>query len=316
MKRWLIMVVVLALLGWFQACSTASKPEEEGDGSDDPSAQVDPGDPVDTVVVADGINALDEAAETDIDRTSVEAVKSPKTVFKKGQTRFLTADPFFSPGGTNGLDQTTATDGMVRDSAGKSNGDFSAPTSAMPSPTMPGADMAMNEAAGEMAPQDSASPGGVPPAGRVADVEEGDIYKVVGNRLYLLNTYKGFMVVDVSDPKKSKVISRLGVYGYPIEMYVKDDTVHALISDALHIRRAKDGSLYFDRVQQSELVAIDISDEKKPRLLDREPIVGNLMEGKTPLSAFTMRGSEVWLGRDGGGRPALRLLSGGRQHGG
>ena len=175
MKRWLIMVVVLALLGWFQACSTASKPEEEGDGSDDPSAQVDPGDPVDTVVVADGINALDEAAETDIDRTSVEAVKSPKTVFKKGQTRFLTADPFFSPGGTNGLDQTTATDGMVRDSAGKSNGDFSAPTSAMPSPTMPGADMAMNEAAGEMAPQDSASPGGVPPAGRVADVEEGDI---------------------------------------------------------------------------------------------------------------------------------------------
>src|SRR3954463_14252493 len=39
------------------------------------------------------------------------------------------------------------------------------------------------------------------PSGRMGDVEEGDIYKVAGTRLYYLNTYRGFVVYDVTDPK-------------------------------------------------------------------------------------------------------------------
>ena len=33
-----------------------------------------------------------------------------------------------------------------------------------------------------------------PPGGRVAEVEEGDIYRIDGNRLFYLNTYRGFVI--------------------------------------------------------------------------------------------------------------------------
>jgi hypothetical protein len=38
------------------------------------------------------------------------------------------------------------------------------------------------------------------PAGRVADVQEADIYKLSGTRLFYFNTYRGFLVYDVTDP--------------------------------------------------------------------------------------------------------------------
>jgi len=244
-------LVLLVLLGGFLAC----------EGEKDPA--------VSTTELGDGIAVLDEGEARD----AIEALKNPNEVFKPGQTRFLTADPFQTPGALpssmweKGYDQN----GILSPTSGNAQGrgDLAEESASLD-------DADFNGEPGAVPPMDPAAPDG-----RTADVEEGDIYKVVGNRLYLLNTYKGFMILDVSDPKKSKVLSRLGIFGYPIEMYVQDNTVHALISDALHIRRAQDGTLYFDRVQQSELVAIDIGDEKKPRLLDREPIVGNLMEGKT-----------------------------------
>ena len=59
---------------------------------------------------------------------------------------------------------------------------------------------------------ESADPHGRPPAGRLADVEEADIYKVDKNRLFYLNTYRGFMIYDVNDPKNpQRVVAPAGV---------------------------------------------------------------------------------------------------------
>jgi len=54
-----------------------------------------------------------------------------------------------------------------------------------------------------------------PPSGRLADVQEADIYKLDGTRLFYLNTYRGLTVYDVADPTKPTLVSRLPVYGYP-----------------------------------------------------------------------------------------------------
>ena len=53
-------------------------------------------------------------------------------------------------------------------------------------------------------------------------VEEGDIVKLSGDHLYILSCYRGFVVVDVSDPEDLKVVSYLNLKGHPVEMYVHE----------------------------------------------------------------------------------------------
>ena len=54
------------------------------------------------------------------------------------------------------------------------------------------------------------------------EVEEADMVKLIGDRLYVLNSYRGLVVVDVSDPANAHVLGRCPVIGYPVDMYVID----------------------------------------------------------------------------------------------
>ena len=118
-----------------------------------------------------------------------------------------------------------------------------------------------------------------PPGGRLADVEEGDVYKIDDqNRLFYLNTYRGFMIYDVSDTKNPQRVSRLPVFGYPIEMFVTGNTVYALLRDALYLTQVGD-KVQFERHNVSQLVTIDITDIRNPKVIKKIDIVGQLREG-------------------------------------
>lgn len=118
----------------------------------------------------------------------------------------------------------------------------------------------------------------VPPSGRMGTVEEADIYRVDKNRLFYLNTYRGFVIYDLNDPKNPKRISRLPVYGYPVEMFVSGNTVYALLREALYLTQTA-GKLEFQRHNVSQLVAIDITDLANPKVLKTVDIIGELREG-------------------------------------
>jgi hypothetical protein len=118
----------------------------------------------------------------------------------------------------------------------------------------------------------------VVPGGRVAEVQEADIYRIQDNKLYLLNTYRGFLVYDITDSKKPVRLARLPVYGYPVEMFVENNTVYALLSDALYLTQVN-GQLQFQRRNVSQIVTIDISDPKNPKLLQSMDLAGQLREG-------------------------------------
>ena len=171
------------------------------------------------------------------------------------------------------------------------------PGSDMPQPTPGQTDFVTEEAgngsglaqgesgrAGNSAPggaaTDSAAPTAAPtpPGGRVADVEEADIYKVDQNRLFYLNTYKGFVIYDVNDPKNPQRLSRLPVFGYPVEMFVAGNTVYALLRDALYLTQVGQ-NLQFERHNVSQLVAIDITDLRNPKVIKTIDIIGELREG-------------------------------------
>jgi hypothetical protein len=118
----------------------------------------------------------------------------------------------------------------------------------------------------------------VVPGGRVADVQEADVYKVADGKLYLLNTYRGFLIYDINDPKHPVRMGHLPVYGYPVEMFVENSTVYALLSDALYLTKVA-GKLQFERRNSSQIVTIDIADPAHPKLLQVQDLAGQLREG-------------------------------------
>ncbi len=116
------------------------------------------------------------------------------------------------------------------------------------------------------------------PSGRSGTVEEADTYRVDQNRLFYLNTYRGFIIYDLNDPKNPKRLGRLPIHGYPIEMFVSGNTVYALLRDALYLTQGTDG-LKITRRNVSQLVSIDVSDLNAPKVLQEIDIVGQLSEG-------------------------------------
>ena len=116
------------------------------------------------------------------------------------------------------------------------------------------------------------------PGGRDATVQEADIYRIDSDRLFYFNTYRGLIIYDLVDPKNPRQLSRLPVYGYPIEMFVTGNTVYALLSDALYLTQVN-GKFQFERHYVSQLVAIDVSDLQNPRVMSTVDIIGELREG-------------------------------------
>ena len=177
---------------------------------------------------------------------------NPDPNVKPGQTSFS------SEGGENGNGSYTGTRGSAENDAGSA-----APNAA------PGGGSADSKAG---AGTQNA------PSGREGTVEEADLYRVNGNNLFYLNTYKGLTIFDLSDRKKPKKLSNLPVFGYPIEMFVEKNIAYALVRDALYLVRVN-GKFEFRRHHVSQLVSIDISRPTRPRVLQRLDIKGQLREG-------------------------------------
>jgi hypothetical protein len=79
---------------------------------------------------------------------------------------------------------------------------------------------------------------GVPPAdgGEASGstsraVEETDLYRLEGDRLYYLNSYRGLMVFDVSDVDHPALLGRSPIYGEPVEMVVHDGIANVVVAD-------------------------------------------------------------------------------------
>lgn len=69
----------------------------------------------------------------------------------------------------------------------------------------------------------------IPPAGRT--VEETDLYRLEGNRLYYLNAYRGLMVFDVTDPDHPALLGRSAIFGQPVDMIVRNGIAIIVIGD-------------------------------------------------------------------------------------
>jgi hypothetical protein len=62
-------------------------------------------------------------------------------------------------------------------------------------------------------------------------VEETDLYRLEGDRLYYLNAYRGLMVFDVSNVDAPKLLGRSAIYGSPVEMIVRNGIASVVVAD-------------------------------------------------------------------------------------
>jgi len=62
-------------------------------------------------------------------------------------------------------------------------------------------------------------------------VEETDLYRVEGDRVYYLNAYRGLMVFDIADVDHPKLLGRSPIFGSPVEMIVRDGVATVVVAD-------------------------------------------------------------------------------------
>ena len=62
-------------------------------------------------------------------------------------------------------------------------------------------------------------------------VEETDLYRLEGDRLYYLNGYRGLMVFDVTDVDHPALIGRSPIYGSPVDMIVRNGIAIVVVAD-------------------------------------------------------------------------------------
>ena len=144
------------------------------------------------------------------------------------------------------------------------------------SPPGPVADSGAGGAGGTTGVGGGAGSGGQGGSGEKA-IEEADIVKLEGSRLYALSKYGGLSIVDVSVKDQLKVLGRYELSGEPFEMYVKGGVAFAMYSMFGHWEGSGDGALW---VQSSAIVALDVKTPSAIKKLGEFLLPGTLSDSR------------------------------------
>ena len=105
------------------------------------------------------------------------------------------------------------------------------------------------------------------------EIVESDLFKVIGNHIYALNSYRGLAVIDFSDPANLKIVGRLRIAGSPFEMFVKDGIAVVFATGLTD----DNGNTYR---QISKVYSISIERPDKPELLKETTMDGVIFDDR------------------------------------
>jgi hypothetical protein len=153
------------------------------------------------------------------------------------------------------------------------------------------------------APAADAAEGAVQQIAR--DIEEADIVKVVGDKVYALNRHKGLIIIDVANPDAPAVLGTLDLSGRGVEMYVIGQRIYAILSADFYYA-LRDNPVPVDRVglaiapvpqpdfEGSRLAIIDISNLASPALLGKINLVGYAHQSRRVGDIIYIVGSNLY----------------------
>lgn len=122
---------------------------------------------------------------------------------------------------------------------------------------------------------DSGAGGTTPTAGAPSNpgatprtVQETDLYRLEGNRLYYLNGYRGLMVFDVTDVDQPKLLGRSPIFGSPVDMIVRNGVATVVVAD--WYGALDDGEPFYGSIVRG----LDASDPTNIRVLGEAKLGG------------------------------------------
>lgn len=111
-------------------------------------------------------------------------------------------------------------------------------------------------------------PGSPNPPATTRKVEETDLYRLEGNRLYYLNGYRGLMVFDVSNPDQPTLLGRSPIFGQPVDMIVRNGVAVVVIGD--WFGTMEDGTPFHGSIVRG----LDATDPRNIRVLGEAKLGG------------------------------------------
>lgn len=120
-------------------------------------------------------------------------------------------------------------------------------------------------------------------------IEEADIIKIEGTRLYTLSRYGGLSVIDVSVRDHMRLLGRKRVQAQPFEMYVRDQVVFALYNGyGEYVKGTEDGT--WNWVTTSYIMAFDTRDPSNPAVVGKFSIPGTIQDSRIVGNALYVVG--------------------------
>jgi len=174
-----------------------------------------------------------------------------------------------------------------------------------------------NNFGGPPAPQADAPAGlglgesGGDTAEALREIEEADVLKIVDGRAYVLNSYKGLIIIDVSNPDAPSILGRLSFAGRPVEMYVVGERAYVITSsDVYYSPPYYDVGVANGALREysppaftgSKVAVIDVSDAANPASMGDVLLVGYATASRRVGDVIYVVGTDVpYLSTSGGG---------------
>ena len=123
---------------------------------------------------------------------------------------------------------------------------------------------------------------------RERDIEEADLVKLIGNTLYILNPYRGLIIVDLSRPDVPVILGGAPVIGSPVDMDVVGDRAFIVTSADYNFwykymswqMEEADGWTVPTYHIGSKVTVVDVSLARHPRVLNEVGIEGFITDSR------------------------------------
>lgn len=139
-------------------------------------------------------------------------------------------------------------------------------------------------------------------------IEEADVIKRQGDRLYALSAIGGLTVVDIADPDDLKLLGRFRATATPFEMYVRDETVFVLFNGYGEYTYDKTNESY-TYYQTSYVMALDVTDPSVISERERFEIPGYIADSRLVGDALYVVAYDDSYCYRCGSKPQTHLMS-------
>ncbi|MBI5507439.1 MAG: beta-propeller domain-containing protein [Deltaproteobacteria bacterium] len=148
--------------------------------------------------------------------------------------------------------------------------------------------------AAEAPPSAGAEP--MPEPDPTREIVEGDLFKVEGDLVYVLNRYRGLVIIDMSVADQPVVRGRLPFQAVPVEMYVQDGRAYMIISDWF-VYWMYDPDADPLGFHGSQILIADVSNPDQPTRLGSVRVDGEVTDTRLVgdvLYAVSKRNPDYW----------------------